>query len=116
VGFLLLLSFFFFSHRYGLLSLINKPKRAWVFGNMSTVLTTPNGWKVVIYSNDHRPPHVHVNGKNQSARFQLLCDLGRVMLMSNHGFTLSQINSISLFLTRHIAKLCGEWGRIHGHC
>jgi hypothetical protein len=40
--------------------------------------------------NDHRPPHVHVIGTEAHARFELLCDLGHVQLLSNIGFGLGQ--------------------------
>jgi hypothetical protein len=82
---------------------------------MPTVLRLSKGWRVVVYTNDHRPPHIHVLGVQEHARFELLCDLGRVTLISNFGFTHSQINSISVNLVRNIGKLCSEWGKIHGH-
>jgi Domain of unknown function (DUF4160) len=44
---------------------------------MPTVLPVFKGWRVVIYPNDHRPPHVHVIGTEAHARFELLCDLGQ---------------------------------------
>jgi hypothetical protein len=82
---------------------------------MPTVLRHPKGWRVVVYPNDHRPPHVHVLSFQEHARFELLCDLQRVALISNLGFTYAQINSIALLLSQNIAKLCNEWGKIHGH-
>lgn len=69
----------------------------------------------MIYTNDHRPPHVHVLGPEEHARFELLCELGRVRLMSSIGFTLGQIQSIEAYLVEHLTHLCNEWGRIHGH-
>ena len=82
---------------------------------MPSVLPPLKGWRVVINSNDHRPPHVHVVGPGVQARFELLCDLGQVRLMSNVGFTLSQLHVIAAYLVKHLDRLCGEWGRIHGH-
>ena len=69
---------------------------------MPTVIPPLKGWRVVFYPNDHRPPHVHVVGKGEHARFELFCDLGQVQL-------------IAAYLTKQIARLCTEWGRIHGH-
>ena len=53
---------------------------------MPTVFRTRRAWRVVIYPNDHQPPHVHVIDGARSARFDLLCDLGGVRLMSTSGF------------------------------
>ena len=82
---------------------------------MPNVLPPLKGWRVVIYPNDHRPPHVHVIGTQERARFQLLCDLGQVRLLDNIGFSLSQLKHTESYLLNHITQLCKEWGRIHGH-
>jgi hypothetical protein len=82
---------------------------------MPNVLPPFKGWRVVIFTNDHHPPHVHVIGTEEHARFELLCDLGEVRLMSNIGFGLSQLKQIERFLVNHLARLCTEWGRIHDH-
>ncbi len=82
---------------------------------MPTVLPIFKGWRVVIYSNDHRPPHVHVIGAGAHARFELFCDLGQVGLLSNIGFALAQLKRVEAYLLAHLAHLCREWGRIHGH-
>ena len=82
---------------------------------MPTVLSVFKGWRVVIYLNDHLPPHVHVIGAGEHARLELLCDLGQVRLLSNIRFGLGQIKQIEAYLLNHLAHLCSEWGRIHGH-
>ncbi len=82
---------------------------------MPTVLPAFKGWRVVIYPNDHRPPHVHVIGAGEHARFELLCDMGRVRLLSNIGFGLRQLKQIGIYLLSHLAHLCNEWERFHGH-
>jgi Domain of unknown function (DUF4160) len=81
---------------------------------MPSVLPSFRGWRVVIYTNDHRPPHVHVIGSSEHARFELLCDLGQLRLMSNIRFTLAQLQQIAKVLTKHLQHLCQEWTRIHG--
>ena len=81
---------------------------------MSTVLPVFKGWRVVIYPNDQLPPHVHVIGAEEHARFELLCDLGRVRLLSNIRFGLGQLKLIEAWLLNHLPYLCNEWGRIHG--
>jgi Domain of unknown function (DUF4160) len=82
---------------------------------MPTALPTFKGWRVAIYTNDHLPPHVHVIGAKEHARFELLCDLGQVRLLSNIGFRLGQSKQIETYLLSHVAHLCTEWERIHGH-
>ena len=82
---------------------------------MPTVLPIFKGWRVVIYTNDHLPPHVHVIGGEEHARFELLCDLAQVRLLSNIGFGLAQLKQIETYLLKHLAHLCREWGRIHGY-
>ena len=82
---------------------------------MPTVLPVFKGWRVVIYPNDHLPPHVHVVGVEKHARFELLCDLGQVRLLSIIRFGLGQLKLIEAYLLNHLAHLCSEWGRIHGH-
>jgi len=42
--------------------------------------------RVVIYPNDHRPPHVHVMRNGLEAVFQLCCPDGPVELRQNYGF------------------------------
>ncbi len=82
---------------------------------MPTVLPGLKGWRVVIYPNDHRPPHVHVVGTREHARFELLCDLRRLRLLSNIGFRLAQIRQIETYLLSHLDHLCDEWERLHGY-
>ena len=82
---------------------------------MPNVLPPFKGWRVVVFPNDHRPPHVHVMGVQEHARFELLCDLGQVQLMSNAGFSLAQLRLMAGYLQTHMAHLCNEWGRIHDH-
>jgi hypothetical protein len=82
---------------------------------MPTALPIFKGRRVVIYANDHLPPHVHVIGTEEHARFELLCDLGQVRLLSNIGFRLVQLRQVEIYLRTHLDHLCTEWGRIHGH-
>jgi Domain of unknown function (DUF4160) len=69
----------------------------------------------VIFTNDHRPPHVHVIGPGESARLELHFYLGKVKLMDSVGFKLKQLREIEAYLLNHIEHLCSEWERVHGH-
>ncbi len=68
----------------------------------------------MIFTNNLRPPHVHVIGQEESARFELHCDLERVKLMDSFGFKLAQRQQLEVYLLNHIERLCSEWERIHG--
>ena len=56
---------------------------------MPNVLPLFKGWRVVMFTNDHRRPRVHVVGAEEHARFELLCDLRHVQLISNIGLALA---------------------------
>jgi hypothetical protein len=80
---------------------------------MPTILRF-RGLRVVIYPNDHSPAHVHVIGSGSSARFQLNCLQGPVVLWENFGFSPPQLGWILPELTANLALLCEAWRRIHG--
>jgi hypothetical protein len=71
--------------------------------------------RVVIYPNDHRPPHVHVLGAGTEAIFILGCPDGPPTLRGSHGFTTAELNRIEEGLAANLVALCAEWERIHGH-
>lgn len=79
---------------------------------MPTVLLF-NGLRVTIYTNDHRPAHVHVIGRGCEARFELNCPRGPVVLAENFGFSRREIRQILGELTEKLTELCEAWRRIH---
>ena len=72
------------------------------------------GLRVVIYSNDHRPPHVHVIGAGKEAVFELHCVRGDVSLRENYGFSRKEISLIMEELTKRVGVLCQRWRELHG--
>jgi len=80
---------------------------------MVTVQTI-NGIRVVIYSNDHRPAHVHVISDEHEAVFKLNCPSGPPTLRQNFGFSAAQLRKILAALITNLPHLCAEWSRIHG--
>jgi hypothetical protein len=72
------------------------------------------GLRVTIYTNDHRPPHVHVIGRGCEARFVLNCPAGPVELAENYGFSGREVRQILEALTENLTELCAAWRRIHG--
>ena len=71
------------------------------------------GLRVVIYSNDHRPAHVHVIGNGCEAVFNLNCPEGPPELRENFGFSLAEVNRIQAALANRLAHLCAQWSQIH---
>lgn len=74
------------------------------------------GWRIVIYTNDHRPAHVHVLGDRNEARFSLHCPDGPVTLLSNRGFSKTQLTAIRDHLDDDVGYYCEKWRGIHGTC
>ncbi|RUO97996.1 DUF4160 domain-containing protein [Hyphomicrobium sp.] len=75
--------------------------------------------RIVIWSNDHRPSHVHVikgKGKGElSASFLLRCPNGPPELReADHGVTVKMINRWLAFVVKNLEKACADWSAIHG--
>ena len=73
------------------------------------------GHNVVIYTHDHRPAHVHVEGPDGSCVFQLNCPLGPLSLRETRGLALARVRRLARGIEHAIGRLCAEWERIHGH-
>ena len=71
-------------------------------------------YRVAIYPNDHRPPHVHVIGNGHEAVFELLCPDGPVDLRENYDFSRSELAAIVKALNESLKILCAAWERLHG--
>jgi len=80
---------------------------------MPTVLTM-FGMRVVIYSNDHRPAHVHVIGGGCEAVFALNCLQGPPILRENYGCSHGGLLKIQRALVADLVELCAAWRDIHG--
>lgn len=73
------------------------------------------GLRVVIYTNDHRPAHVHVQGKGCEAVFNLDCPNGPPELRENYEFSQRELGRIANALANQMADLCAKWRTIHGN-
>lgn len=73
-----------------------------------------DGLRVVIYPNDHRPAHVHVQGAGGEAVFILHCPDGPPELRESFGFGRSDVGRIKDALAADVVALCAEWRAIHG--
>ena len=81
---------------------------------MPTVLVI-FGLRVVIYPNDHRPAHVHIQGRGCEAVFNLNCPDGPTELRENYGFSQRELGKIVDELVANRVMLCTEWEKIHGN-
>ncbi|WP_409567689.1 DUF4160 domain-containing protein [Rugamonas sp. DEMB1] len=72
------------------------------------------GLRVVIYPNDHRPAHVHVQGNGCEAVFDLHCPGGPSELRENYGFPKKDLIRIAGALATELDQLCAIWREIHG--
>lgn len=79
---------------------------------MPTVLRI-DGLRVVIYTNDHSPEHVHVIGTDGEATFELHCPDGPVSLRDSYGFTTRQLRRLIDELDAALFELCSVWESIH---
>jgi hypothetical protein len=71
--------------------------------------------RVVIYSNDHPPPHVHaVRGNDARAKFNLNCASGPVQLVGNEGFKKAETTEIGEAIAASLENICRKWSEIHG--
>jgi hypothetical protein len=90
---------------------------------MPTLLRYPDKegrTRIEIYTQDHAPSHVHVNGVNAEAVLLLNCcqtdDTGHgpVNVREVDGYRLAELNQIIAFVAGHLEMLCRAWRQIHG--
>jgi Domain of unknown function (DUF4160) len=74
----------------------------------------PDGLRIVIYPNDHRPAHVHAVERGCEAAFDLNCLAGPVEFRENYGLSRREIKRLHGVLTERLRQLCRAWERIHG--
>ncbi len=79
---------------------------------MPTVMRI-EGVRVVVYPNDHRPPHVHVLGAGKQAVFLLNAPMGPPTLRGSFGFTTGELNRIASIIADNMATLFAAWERFH---
>ncbi len=81
---------------------------------MPTVLRVKNA-RVVIYPNDHPPPHVHAVGPGGAlAKFNLNEPNGPVTLVEQKGFKEKDIAAIGEAVARELSAIYAIWRHYHG--
>jgi hypothetical protein len=90
---------------------------------MPTVLRYPDKQgktRIEIYTDDHTPSHVHVNGVDAEAVLLLNCcetdedKHGPIGVRENDGFRRSELNDLIAFVAKHIKTVCAQWRETHG--
>lgn len=66
--------------------------------------------RIVIHSNDHKPPHVHAIGPDAEAVF----NLETMDLIRCHGFNSKAVTQIRYFIETRKEQLLEAWNEIHG--
>ena len=80
---------------------------------MPTILRF-RGLRVVIYVNDHRPPHVHIVGPGREARIALGDEREHPWLMTNEGLSRRQVEAALRKVSENRDLLIQRWREIHG--
>lgn len=80
---------------------------------MPTVLRL-GAYRVMIYADDHGPPHVHVVGPEGTAAFLLDCPDGPPRPRGPATVTRATAARLGRELAPHTAALCAHWRTLHG--
>jgi hypothetical protein len=72
-------------------------------------------WRVMIYTRDHGPAHVHVVGPEGRARIALNCPDGPPVPIDAFGIDTATLRRIIDEVAGEIERLCREWSLIHGN-
>ena len=79
-------------------------------------ILTINGHRVVIYTADHRPAHVHVIGSGFEVVFNLNCPNGPIEIRTIGGkATDAAIRRIAGLIEAETSALCAAWRKHHGN-
>ncbi|MEJ1963969.1 MAG: DUF4160 domain-containing protein [Gammaproteobacteria bacterium] len=70
--------------------------------------------RIVIYSNDHWPPHVHVIGPGSEAKVALGEPGEHPRLVTNDGLSRAELVSALLEIDEQRDLLMQRWREIHG--
>ena len=71
-----------------------------------------DGFRIVIYTNDHAPAHVHAVRGNGEARINIASE--RVSLLSAYGLKTSDIKRAVRIVSENRALLLQKWIETHG--
>jgi Domain of unknown function (DUF4160) len=70
--------------------------------------------RITVYSNDHRPAHVHAIGPNWEAVFELNYPDGPPTLRESFKLAPATFRKLAAAIRSHLVGLCKGWESIHG--
>jgi len=80
-----------------------------------TTVFRHDGFRVVIYPNDHRPAHVHAVKPDREAVFLLHCPEGPPELRENDGLSAAELRRVAAAIAAHLTLCCEEWNALHDY-
>lgn len=72
-------------------------------------------WRIMIYTNDHGPAHVHAVGPDGRAKIALNCPNGPVLPVDIRGVDPGTVRKLVALIEQELVELCATWRSIHGH-
>jgi hypothetical protein len=71
-------------------------------------------WRVMIYTHDHAPSHVHLVGPEGRAKIALNCPNGPVVLVESWGIETGMLKRALCQIEQELIVLCADWKTVHG--
>ena len=68
----------------------------------------------MIYTDDHEPAHVHVDGKGGLLILYLHADAQTVSVRSSSHVSKRDVHAIQRFVTQNLDILLAAWEQLHG--
>lgn len=81
---------------------------------MSTILNL-NGFRFIIWLNDHAPPHIHVFKGGGEAKIAIGDNAKSPWLMIVNGLTKQDARQALIITATHQHVFVTAWEKIHGH-
>lgn len=72
-----------------------------------------DGFRVVIYPNDHGPAHVHGVKPDRQAVFFLNCPGGPPKLRENDGLAAAELRGLQAAIAKQLMLCCEKWKGLH---
>jgi hypothetical protein len=80
---------------------------------MGTLLRVA-GWRVMIYTLDHPPAHVHFVGPEGRAKIALNCPEGPLLPIDVRGIDSAVLKRLLHVVEQELSVLCRAWRTLHG--
>ena len=91
-----------------------RPQKTQAFGYSSVATIVRLGrLRVMVYSRDHPPPHVHVVSPRGSAKIMVAGAAGHPTLVWTLGLSRRELERALAAIEDHQDLILGEWNRIH---